>query len=277
MKSQRVLMLGLLLALALAIVGCTFVSENLYQSEGLVEQTFSTSDAPTIVVETFNGQILASVGSGNQVVAQVSTRAGGNTQAEADRHLEEIDLTLTQEGDTVRVIAKQGDPRGTYLEAAEVTISVPAGATLDMSTSNGRITVGDVQGDLNLSTSNGAVSVENGMGRITISDSNGRIDISAENAVVDAGTSNGEIAFTGSLAAGNHSFRSSNGAISIALPAGASFNIDAETSNGSVTSDFPVEVSGTMDDDQLRGSVGEDSGVNITVRTSNGRITIEQR
>jgi len=94
---------------------------------------------------------------------------------------------------------------------------------------------------------------------------------------LDLHTSNGGITFDGSLQQGQATLETSNGPVELRLPADAAFAIDASTSNGKITSEFQVE--GTAADDALEGTAGspEDATTTeITVRTSNGPITLKQ-
>jgi DUF4097 and DUF4098 domain-containing protein YvlB len=94
---------------------------------------------------------------------------------------------------------------------------------------------------------------------------------------LDLHTSNGGITFDGSLQQGQATIEASNGPVELRLPADAAFTIDASTSNGKITSDFQVE--GTASDGALKGTAGspEDAATtDVTVRTSNGPITLKQ-
>jgi hypothetical protein len=70
-----------------------------------VTQSFTADRSPRIVVEVFNG------------------RGGGVSQAAAEDDLQNVEVTMTQDGDTIRVVAN--DP----------------GATLELHTNNGPIEI----------------------------------------------------------------------------------------------------------------------------------------
>jgi len=266
--------LGLLAGLALALSGC--IGGNV-TAEEIVAQSFDVSALPRVIVETFNGHIEVTAGAEASVLAEVTKRGAGFSLADAEDDLKNVEVTMTQEGDTVRIVARRTD--GPVLmgnSGASIELTVPAGASLDLRTSNGHIRTDGVTGDISMDTSNGALDVSGGGGRLDLATSNGRVDVEARDAVVDAQTSNGAIDFRGSLAAGRHSFRTSNGRIAITLPAGARFRIDASTSNGDVSADFPVSGAGSSRDDELHGTVGENPDVSINAETSNGNIDIRQ-
>jgi hypothetical protein len=86
----------------------------------------------------------------------------------------------------------------------------------------------------------------------------------------------GDVSFHGELPNGEHSFHSGSGDITLALPATASFYINALTGNGKIRSDIPIERSGEEAEDILVGTSGENPLVSITTTTSNGDITIRE-
>lgn len=265
---------ALLTGLALTLSGC--IGGNVTAAE-IVAQSFGTSVSPRVVVETYNGHIEVTAGAEAKVLAEATKRSAGFSQAEAKDDLKNVEVKMTQEGDTVRIVARRtGGPLFMGNSGASIELTVPAGASLDLHTSNGHIRSNGVTGDILMDTSNGALEVDGGGGRLDLATSNGRIDVEARGAVVDARTSNGQIDFRGSLAEGSHSFHTSNGRIVITLPSGAQFRIDASTSNGDVSAEFPVSRSGSSRDEELHGVVGENPDVSITATTSNGDIDIRK-
>ena len=275
MTTRKLALIGALLAgLALALSACA--GGNVTADE-IVAQSFDTSASPRVVVETFNGHIEVAAGAEAEVLAEVTKRGAGFSQAAAKDDLKNVEVTITQEDDTVRIIARRtGGPVLMGNSGASIELTVPAGASLDLQTSNGHIRSNGVTGDISMDTSNGELEVDGGGGRLDLATSNGRIDVEARDAIVDAHTSNGQIGFRGSLAGGSHGFRTSNGRIVITLPAESQFRIDASTSNGDVSTEFPVSRSGSSRDEELHGVVGENPDVSITATTSNGDIDIRK-
>jgi DUF4097 and DUF4098 domain-containing protein YvlB len=283
----------MLAVLALSACGA-YISINPFTAEETVTQSFTTGATPRIVVEMFNGSVDAVTGSDNTVKIDVIKRGGGVSQADAEADLKNVEVTMTQDGDTIRVVAKRTDQRVDIGNSgASAKLRVPAGAILDLRSSNGAITtsgpVGDViaqtsngsidvrgpLGQLDLNTSNGPITINGGSGLLDVETSNGPIDITADNVVVVGRTSNGPLRFNGSLAQGRSEMRTSNGNIVVTLPAGAQFAIDANTSNAKISSDFAVTAQDSSDN-HLRGTVGNDPGTTLALQTSNGPIEIRQ-
>ena len=285
--------LMLMAALVLSACGAN-ININLFTADEVISQSYP-SGIKRVTVDVFNGSVDVITGTDASVKVDMTKRGGGNSQQDAQADLKNVEVTMTADGDTLRVIARRTDKRVDIGNSgASVNIRVPAGTTLDLRTSNGKVSmagpVGDTTvrtstggievkaatGQLDLTTSNGQINVNGGTGQLTMDTSNGGISITSDNVVVAARTSNGQISYTGALANGKHSFHSNNAGIVITLPSNTNFNVDANTSNGKITSDFLVSVSGNMSDTELHGSVGQNPGISISLDTSNGNIEIRK-
>ncbi len=267
---------------------------NPFTAEETVTQSFTPSATPHLVVEMFNGSVDVVTGSDNTVKIDVIKRGGGVSQQAAQDDLKNVEVTMTQDGDTIRVVARRTDQRiDIGNSGASAKLRVPNSAILDLRSSNGAITtsgpVGDVKaetsngsidvrgplGQLDLNTSNGPITINGGSGLVNVETSNGPIGITADNVVVVGRTSNGPIRFTGTLAQGRSEMSTSNGNVVVTLPATAQFVVDADTSNAKISSDFAVTAQ-DFSDNRLRGTVGNDPGVTLRLQTSNGPIEIRQ-
>ena len=147
---------------------------------------------------------------------------------------------------------------------------------LDLQTSNGRIEVEGVKVTslASLETSNGRVTLIAVAGDVKVKTSNGKIDIQGFIGQLDARTSNGSIDFTGTLRSDSENeLRTSNGSIEVTLVDTPGVELDAATSNGNVRSELPITISGGTRDDRLAGTIGA-GGSRLGIHTSNGSITI---
>jgi hypothetical protein len=278
-------------AAVLVLTGCNAMIHSV-TAEKEVSETFRVKDTPRVIVETFNGPIDVICGVEEGMVrAKVTKRASAATQDEAQADLENIDVKLKQEGDAIIVLAQKADKVRGNLGASAV-VEVPKGTLLDLRTSNGGVKVVGLTGDLigktsngpievkgskgplKLVTSNGGITVVGGSGNMDLESSNGGINIQASQAVVNAKTSNAKVQFKGTLAAGEHSFNSSNGGIQLTLPEDAQFRLDASTSNGRIKSAFDVKGKDKANKHSLRGVVGDGQATAIKLHTSNGGIEI---
>ncbi len=245
-------------------------------------------------VEVFNGELSVRPGSDGRVAATVTVTGVGATRPDAEADRANVVTTLAETGNSVvlRAVYKP-DPTNPRNRGASASLTVPAGSALELATSNGKVSVTGISGAIRIrtsngettvdgatagvdvETSNGAINVTGSQGPLALTSSNGGIRIDATSAAVKAATSNGEIAFTGSLAAGQHSFETSNAAISLQLGADASFGLDLETSNAKIRVGYPVTTTGTAEETRLAGRVGDAPMASISARTSNAAITIQ--
>jgi RNA polymerase sigma factor (sigma-70 family) len=273
--------------------------DEMLSVQEVVSKSFKTGKSPRVVVELYNGGIEVNAGSKSGVEARVIKKGRGKTEEEAKEALAEVDLKMTQDGDTVRIEATRPHDGGARHRSsgASAELTVPAGAKLELQTKNGGVHLnggtGKVQvktsngaieakgsrGPLHLNTSNGAIRVEDATGRLELKTSNGPVEIHGDKVIVQARTSNGAVRFGGGLAAGEHSLHTSNGAIELALPSSASFHVHAHTSHGTVKSEF-----GKGDQASGKGKMRMDieigdraSGTKIELHTSNGGITIRRQ
>jgi RNA polymerase sigma factor (sigma-70 family) len=263
----------------------------------VVTQTFKTGTAPRLVVELFNGGIEV-VAKGNRTVSARVTKQGSGDSDEAAREaLKRVDVKMSQEEDTVRIVASQPEESHRIGSAgASAELEVPPGATLELHTSNGPVSINGGTGQVNTKTSNGPIQVTDntgpltlvtgngtikvigGSGRMDLSTTNGKVEIRAERAVVKARTSNGTMSFQGSLADGAHTFSTSNGNIVLKLPSGTSFEVDADTTHGRITTDFRGADNNvqTKRRTHLRTKIGDNPAISLKAHTTNGNIELRE-
>jgi hypothetical protein len=246
-RTSHIRLLGSLtmLLLFVVIVACipAFTSETETRDD-----TFSVGIAPKIVVSNDNGQI--DVVTGNEGTVNVKATI---------RRPDDVEYGVVQEGDTVRVEARVSSVWGWGFgtdAGAEITVTLPADANVDLRTSNGGIEVVDIQNSGKLRTSNGRISLENVKGEFEVS------------------TSNGDIDFRGEMTAGGmNRLTTSNGSMEVTLLGEPSVKLDATTSNGEIICRLPI-VATESGGNHLAGVVGGGDAV-LVIKTSNGSITVQ--
>jgi DUF4097 and DUF4098 domain-containing protein YvlB len=229
-------------------------------------------------VEAFNGGIEVSAASGPDISAEVVRTGEGldDAEAEADRDAIDVTLELVDGVALLRAIYTPNPDSIPSSSRAAVTLLVPTGTRLELDTSNGPISVSDVSGGVDARTSNGPVTLAAASGAVAIETSNGPVTVGFTDPVtLDVRTSNGGITFDGPLQAGDTVLETSNGPVEMRLPANAAFTIDATTSNNKVSNEFAIDDAAT--ESELQGTIGasnQAAGTSVTVRTSNGPITL---
>lgn len=278
-KPRREFPIGVAAFAGVVGTGLYLAGAGPFQKEAVdkVARSFDVPAAPKVVVETFNGPIRLERGNSSKVEVEVVKTAGGADEAAAQAALAGIDVQITREGDTIRVVARR--PAGVSMInlRAAVTMRVPAATGASLETSNGEVKVQGVEGPIKAHSHNGAIELKGATGALDLRTTNGRVACEATDAVVTAETSNGAIDFRGTLAAGGSTFETANGAVRVKLPADASFALDAKTSNGKVEApDFGLRPGKGPRSKHLVATVGEDPKVRLKIRTSNGGVKVEE-
>jgi RNA polymerase sigma factor (sigma-70 family) len=262
--------------------------------EEVLTRSFKTGKAPQLAVEVFNGGIEVVVGTEGAVEARLTKRSRADTEEEAREGLKNVEVQMTQEKGAVRITARRLQEKRTSQQEVAAQLRVPAGAVLDLRTSNGPVKLTGGTGDVKVQTSNGPIRVDSNKGALRLTTrngpivvagatgvaelktNNGHIVIRAEKAVVKAETSNGAISFSGSLASGAHTFSTSNGLVLVALPAGAQFRVAATTNRGTITNEFSASAT-VQNRGHLVATVGEKPTAALTLHTNNGPIEIRKQ
>jgi len=277
------------------LLGCSFHNMP-FSAKDVVSKSFPVTGTPKVVLDTFNGYIDVTVTDEKTVGAEITRKAAGMSQEAANADLKNIQVTATQEGDTVKIAAKNADPSPFSNRGACIDIHVPVGSVLVLSSNNGRIhaigLAGDIEaetangtidvkgsrGMVKAETTNGSIKVDGGVGHLDLRTSNGTIHALCTKPVRIAGrTSNGNVDFQGALAEGEQVFETSNGSIHLALPADQQFAIDASTSRGRVSNEFALAATSHKGKSHLVGVTGEKPGTTIHAETSNGSVEIKRQ
>jgi len=186
-------------------------------------------------------------------------QAGGLTWSEARRNLEQVTVVSEPDAaDASTLIVRLDYPAELRNKSvgASLEIRVPAPCAADVATANGRISVRGLRGPAVLHTSNGRITVADVAGDVRGESSNGRIVVRAIDGTCELKTSNGRIEahdVNGSVRAAT-----SNGSIFVrATPPPEGYAI-MQSSNGAIRAVLPPEIQGTL-----------------RVHSSNGRLSVD--
>lgn len=121
---------------------------------------------------------------------------------------------------------------------------------------------------------NGGIETALIRGRQDLETTNGKIEVARCEGAVDASTTNGAIRVELTQVAPNQSmsFETTNGRITLAVPASIAASIDASTTNGSIDTELPIAAT-KIGRSSLRGALNGGGG-QIRLRTTNGGIDI---
>jgi hypothetical protein len=179
----------------------------------------------------------------------------------------------------------------TVEEARAIASRVQVIATADRVEANGPRNAGRHEGwhvsyrlqvppqtPLSLRTTNGGITIDNLNSRLDLRTTNGGLKLSRVGGDVEGRTTNGGVDVTldgsGWQGAGLD-LETTNGGVRLTLPDNYNAHLETATTNGRVSIDFPVAVQGTLGR-SLSTDLGS-GGPTIRVRTSNGGVKISRR
>ena len=222
-------------------------------------------------LQNTNGSVTIVAWDRNEVKIEAEKIARASRESDAQKMLEATEIIVRQEPNSVEVDTRTprrhgGDSFWSWMfgeEGCNITvnyvITVPRNIQLKVKSVNGKIEARKISGRAELATTNGGVQVEEAMGSVSAETTNGRIQVSL------AKVADNESMY----------FETTNGSVVAAFPQNFSATISARTTNGSINCDFPVTVAGRMGRNHLEGKIG-DNGGRVTLRTTNGSISIRQ-
>jgi hypothetical protein len=139
-------------------------------------------------------------------------------------------------------------------------LAVPTVSSLALKTTNGGISIRDVDGQIEFKTVNGGVKLVNLAGDVKGRTSNGGVDVDLEG--------------TGWKGEGLN-VETSNGGVHLRIPEQYSAHLETSTVNGGMNIDFPLTVQGRIDR-QISANLGG-GGAPIRVTTHNGGVKISRK
>jgi len=176
----------------------------------------------------------------------------------------EVDQSATPDKGRVELRTHAlGDQLTSDEAKVEYEITVPAGASVTVSTATAPITVEGLSGDVMLESDTGQIVVRNvakahvhvrGVtapvnladivnGHVEVTSSGGAVQmVNVSGSKVSVGTASGNITYRGDCSGGgSYAFTTHSGAIDVTLPESASVDLTARSINGSVQNDFPLQ------------------------------------
>jgi putative adhesin len=139
-------------------------------------------------------------------------------------------------------------------------LEVPTRSSMSLRSTNGGISINDVEGKIEFRTVNGGVTLNRLGGEVRGRTSNGGVTVD-----LDGQTWRG----TGL------DVETSNGGVKLSIPAQYSAHLDAGTVNGGFNIDFPLTVQGRIDR-EITADIGA-GGPLIRVRTNNGGVRVTRK
>lgn len=213
------------------------------EAQEQVSQRFDVSGAPALDVHVSVGDVRVEVGSGDQVEVRGTKYAYGSDSADAEARLQEFRLDVRQEASTIVVETSGLRAAEARSPRVDLVVTVPHRADVRAVVNVGNLRVEEVEGTLDLTTNVGEVIAR-------------------------------DVVLTG-----DSRLTSNVGAVTVRLPADASFQLDARSGVGSVSCEFPLQEehsSSTLVGRSLSGRVGEAGEISLALQVSTGDVRVER-
>jgi hypothetical protein len=264
-------------------------------AEDKITKTLKVAPGGQLVVEADRGSIEVTTADAESVDIVVERKAAGS-QSKAEHVLTDHVVTITQEGNKVRIHAEYtgaklsgwlGEWRNLQVK---FLITVPHKFDADLKTAGGSIAVAGLAGELQANTSGGSlkfdqiagpvtgrtsggsVTLTGGKGKADLRSSGGSIHLSEIEGDVNAHTSGGSI--HADHLAGKAVVKTSGGSIEISAVKGP---IEAGTSGGGITATLSEQPAGPCSFRTSGGGItvilDEKVKADLDARTSGGRVT----
>jgi len=239
-------------------------------------------------VGSMNGQITLTTWNKNEYSIEATITARGTSQKEADDNLAKLGKELVKEStiSLQRLTLVYDSPimiNNPYQISLEVKMPANAKLDLDLTTSNGAVTISNVDsGNVVVHTSNGALRLINVKAdTLRGSTSNGPVTGNVDSVTCTLSTSNGPITIQiPSTRSGAYTLSTSNGNAEVTVSAAGEYRLDGTTSNADVTFSIPnLTYSRNTKTSKAAQTTGYDSAqtkISVNIQTSNGAITVRR-
>ena len=207
-------------------------------------------------VQGHNGGAMVKGWLRSDVLVRARVDSAAETQAAADLLASRVSIDAG--GGQVRSMGPDNVDNSWWSVSYE--IFVPQAIDLSVETHNGGVTISDVRGQIRFDAHNGGVHLKRVAGDVGGATHNGGI----------------QVELVGSIWGGRQLEASTyNGGITVAMPAGYSAHVQAETERGHIQSDFPITVIGEVRPRRLDTNIGS-GGPLIHLTTHNGQVTLKR-
>lgn len=225
------------------------------------EQSYQVTGAtPELVVRNIWGNVRVRPGAAGVIVVSAVETRSARTTADFEKSREQLRLEISASTHGVSLLVDKPDRdgrrevcQGCSLEY-QFDISVPPDALVDVRTvTDGRVEVTGLHGPVNAGNVNGAVAVSGITECSNIESVNGSLDVTFARAP-----------------SGNCNLRTINGAITVALPAGAGLDAVLDLGHGQIETEFdvdamtvPLKVEKSREQDYWRYRLQQSAGMRV--------------
>jgi DUF4097 and DUF4098 domain-containing protein YvlB len=238
-------------------------------------KTYTLTGKPELRVEARDASVRIESWDQNKIEARVTTHGwhigGGGLEIIEHQQGNAVDIEL-REPHHINFFFSI-DARHTELE-----IHMPRTAKINAHTGDGDVVAKSLAGELDFTTGDGRLELDDVDGTLRAHTSDGSVRVSGRFDVLELRTSDGRVeveARPGSQIREPWDIRSSDGSVTLRIPANLAANVELHTSDGSITTNIPIAVEGSFGSHDIHGKLNG-GGNRLTVNTSDGSVTLDK-
>ena len=211
-------------------------------------KTYELSGRPDLRVESRDADVHIEAWDQNKIEAHVTTHGWhiGNGGLEIVEH---------QQGNAVDIELRE--PRHAHFSVSietrrtEVEIRMPRGAKVNLHSADGNVIAKGLEGEFDFTTGDGRLDLEDIDGSLRAHTSDGSVRVSGRFDVLGLRTSDGRVeveARPGSQLREPWELSSSDGSVTLRVPADLAADVELHTSDGRIITNIPIAVEGSFID-----------------------------
>jgi hypothetical protein len=256
------------------------------QAKQVSEKTFDFAAGGEVAIESSNGRIVVEAWDRPKARIQVTRSVRAPDEKQAQELMKALRADVEIQSHRIEIVSRYPKRRegsgfwdflGRKVASMDIHyyLQVPRATALVLETSNGEIRVLGVSKRVEASTTNGDVRVSGAGGSVSAETTNGEIELLGISGSVEASTTNGSVrAEVRSLSTGDHvDLTTTNGNVSVRLPASTKATLEAGTTNGRVSTSFPITVNDIRSSKSIKGTIGG-GGARVDLVTTNGNVQV---
>lgn len=202
-----------------------------------------------------NGGISVKAWSKGGILLRAKVETWGDTKSEAESRLKEVKIATG-----AKISADGPRTAGRTYYSVSYEVFVPSKINLTLHSTNGGVSIAGVNGTISAHTTNGGLKLAGLSGKVSAHTTNGGVKVE-----LAGSTWRGE----------GFDVSTTNGGVSINVPADYSAQFEASTTNGGFKSDLPVQVQGKYTGKRVSATLGK-GGPLVRAVTTNGGISLNK-